>query len=56
MNAALRTAIEDPEIARKLVELGNTPRYETLDQFKATVKRDRARWAETVKAVGAKVD
>ena len=56
MNAALKTAIEDPEINRKLVELGNTPRYETLDQFKATVKRDRAKWAETVKAVGAKID
>jgi tripartite-type tricarboxylate transporter receptor subunit TctC len=56
MNAALKTAIEDPEIARKLVELGNTPRYETLDQFKATVKRDRAKWAEVVKAVGAKID
>jgi tripartite-type tricarboxylate transporter receptor subunit TctC len=56
MNAALKTAIEDPEIARKLVELGNTPRYETLDQFKATVKRDRAKWAETVKAVGAKIE
>jgi tripartite-type tricarboxylate transporter receptor subunit TctC len=56
MNAALKTAIEDPEIAKKLVELGNTPRYETLAQFKATVKRDRAKWAETVKAVGAKID
>ncbi len=56
MNAALKTAIEDPEINKKLVELGNTPRYETLDQFKATVKRDRAKWAGTVKAVGAKVD
>jgi tripartite-type tricarboxylate transporter receptor subunit TctC len=56
MNAALKTAIEDPEINRKLVELGNTPRYETLEQFKATVKRDRARWAETVKAVGATID
>jgi tripartite-type tricarboxylate transporter receptor subunit TctC len=56
MNAALKTAIEDPEIAKKLVELGNTPRYETLERFKATVKRDRAKWAETVKAVGAKID
>jgi tripartite-type tricarboxylate transporter receptor subunit TctC len=56
MNAALKTAIADPEINKKLIELGNTPRYETLDQFKATVKRDRAKWAETVKAVGAKID
>ena len=46
MNAALKTALEDPEIKKKLVELGNTPRYETLEQFKATVKRDRAKWAE----------
>jgi tripartite-type tricarboxylate transporter receptor subunit TctC len=56
MNAALKTAIEDPEINRKLVELGNTPRYETLEQFKATVKRDRAKWAEVVKASGATID
>ena len=56
MNAALKTALEDPEIAKKLIELGNTPRYETLEQFKATVKRDRAKWAEMVKAVGAKID
>jgi len=56
MNAALKTAIDDPEINKKLVELGNTPRYETLEQFKATVKRDRARWAAIVKSVGATID
>jgi tripartite-type tricarboxylate transporter receptor subunit TctC len=56
MNAALKAAIEDPEISKKLIELGNTPRYETLAQFKETVKRDRARWAAVVKAVGATID
>jgi len=56
MNAALKVAIEDPEIKAKLIELGNTPRYETLEQFKATVKTDRARWAEVVKAAGAMID
>ena len=56
MNAALKTAIEDPAIGAKFIELGNTPRYETLEQFKATVKRDRARWADIVKAAGATVD
>ncbi|WP_421994700.1 Bug family tripartite tricarboxylate transporter substrate binding protein [Reyranella sp.] len=56
MNAALKTAIEDPEVNRKMVELGNTPRYETLDQFKATVAKDRARWAQVVKSVGATID
>ncbi|MBN9512000.1 MAG: tripartite tricarboxylate transporter substrate binding protein [Alphaproteobacteria bacterium] len=56
MNLAIKTALGDPETQKKLAELGNTPRYETLDQFKATVKADRAKWAEVVKQVGAKVD
>jgi len=55
-NTAIKVALEDPETQKKLAELGNTPRYETLDQFKATVKRDRAKWADVVKTVGAKVD
>lgn len=56
MNAALKTALEDPEVKAKLVALGNTPRYETLEQFKATVKEGRAKWALVVKAAGATVD
>ncbi len=56
MNLAIKTALDDPETQKKLAELGNTPRYETLDQFKATVKADRAKWADVVKQVGAKVD
>jgi tripartite-type tricarboxylate transporter receptor subunit TctC len=56
MNAAIKTALEDPETQKKMAELGNTPRYETLEQFKATVKADRAKWAEVVKAVGATID
>jgi tripartite-type tricarboxylate transporter receptor subunit TctC len=56
MNAALKVALEDPEIQKKMTELGNTPRYETLEQFKATVHNDRLKWAEVVKAVGATID
>ncbi len=55
-NAAIKVALDDPETQKKLAELGNTSRYETIEQFTATVKRDRAKWAEVVKAVGAKVD
>lgn len=55
-NAAIKVALDDPETQKKLAELGNTPRYETIEQFTATVKRDRAKWAEVVNAVGAKVD
>ena len=53
---AIKGALDDPETQKKLAELGNTPRYETIEQFTATVKRDRARWAEVVKAGGAKGD
>ena len=53
MNLAIKTALADPEAQKKLIELGNTPRYETVEQFKATVHRDRLKWAEVVKSVGA---
>jgi len=55
-NLAIRAALSDPEIQKRLAELGNTPRYETLAQFKETVHRDRLHWAEVVKAVGAQID
>ena len=56
MNAAIKVALADSETQKKMVELGNTPRYETLEQFKATVHADRLKWAEVVKAVGATID
>lgn len=56
MNLAIKTALADPDVARKLIELGNTPRYETVEQFKATVHRDRQKWAEVVKQVGATIE
>jgi tripartite-type tricarboxylate transporter receptor subunit TctC len=56
MNAAIKVALDDPETQKKMVELGNTPRYETLQQFKETVHRDRLKWAEVVKTVGATIE
>src|SRR5471030_966825 len=37
LNLALKVALADPETQKKMAELGNTPRYETLAQFKETV-------------------
>lgn len=56
LNAAIKVALDDPATQKKMVELGNTPRYETLQQFKETVHRDRLKWAEVVKAVGATIE
>ncbi len=56
VNAAVRKALETPAIRQKLIELGNAPRSETVEQFRATVKNDRARWAAVVKTTGATID
>ena len=56
LNDAVRKALETPAIRQKLIELGNTPRIETVEQFRATVKSDRAKWAAVVKATGATID
>lgn len=56
LNGAVRKAIDTPAVRQRLIELGNTPRYETPEQFRATIKSDRASWAAVVKASGASVD
>jgi len=56
INAAIRTALEVPAVRQKLIDLGDTPRAETVEQFRVTVKADRAKWAAVVKASGASVD
>jgi len=56
LNAAVKAALESPSVRERLVQLGNTPRWETPEQFRATVKTDRAKWAEVVKSVGATID
>ena len=56
INAAVRKALETPAIRQRLAELGNTPRSETVEQFRATVKNDRVKWAAVVKTIGATID
>ncbi len=56
INAAVKSALETPAIRQRLIDAGNTPRWESPEQFRATVKTDRAKWAAVVKASGATVD
>ena len=56
INAAVKKALEDPALVKRLTELGNTPHWEPVAQFRQTVKANRARWAEVVKQVGASID
>ena len=56
INAAVKAALETPSVRERLIQLGNTPRWETPEQFRATAKADRAKWAAVVKQVGATID
>ena len=56
LNAAVHKALETPAIRQKLSDLGNTPRIESVEQFRGTVKSDRAKWAAVVKTTGATID
>jgi tripartite-type tricarboxylate transporter receptor subunit TctC len=56
VNAAVKVALETPSVRDRLVQLGNTPRWETPEQFRQTVKADRAKWAQVVKSIGATID
>jgi tripartite-type tricarboxylate transporter receptor subunit TctC len=56
LNQAIRTVLENPETRAKLEAAGNSIRVESPDQFKATVKANRAKWAEVVKAARINID
>jgi tripartite-type tricarboxylate transporter receptor subunit TctC len=56
LNAAVKAALELPAVRQKFLDSGNTPRIESVEQFRATVKADRARWAEVVRSVGAAIE
>ncbi len=56
INRAVRAALETPAVRQKLIDVGNTPRIETVEQFRATVKNDRVKWAAVVKGAGATID
>lgn len=56
MNAAVRQVLQMPEVRAKLEGTGNSVRLETPEQFRATVKDNRAKWAEVVKAANISID
>ena len=56
LNSAIRTVLNTPEIKSKLESAGNSVRIETPEQFKATVKNNRAKWVEVVKAANISID
>jgi tripartite-type tricarboxylate transporter receptor subunit TctC len=56
LNGATRTVLQTPEVKAKLESQGNAVRIETPEQFRVTVRANRAKWAEVVKAANISID
>jgi tripartite-type tricarboxylate transporter receptor subunit TctC len=56
LNDALRTVLQTPEVRSKLESAGNSIRLETPEQFRNTVRANRQKWAEVVKAAHITLD
>jgi len=54
MNAAIDAAMKTPWLAKKLEEATFIPVFETPDEFAATLRKDREKWAAIVKRLGIK--
>ncbi|MFT3777059.1 MAG: tripartite tricarboxylate transporter substrate binding protein [Ottowia sp.] len=55
--AAIREAMKDPEVQRKIVDMGFIPVLDSgPDKFAAEYVAERPKWAELVKVSGAKLD
>ena len=56
LNEALRAVLQTPEVRTKLESAGNSIRLETPEQFKNTVRANRQKWAEVVRAANITMD
>jgi tripartite-type tricarboxylate transporter receptor subunit TctC len=56
LNAALKKALEDPDISSKLLAQTLDPLYSTPEQFAARLQSDYKKYAEVVKISGAKIE
>lgn len=56
LNAALKRALEDPEISSKLVSQTLDPLYSTPEQFLDRLQSDYKKYAEVVKISGARIE
>jgi tripartite-type tricarboxylate transporter receptor subunit TctC len=56
LNGAIVTAINSPDLSKRLRTAGQTPSTSTADEFRDQIRSDFARWGQIVKITGAKVD
>jgi tripartite-type tricarboxylate transporter receptor subunit TctC len=56
LNAAVRQVRQMPDVRARLECAGNTVRLETPEQFRQTVRANRLKWAEVVRAASITLD
>lgn len=56
LNAAIGAAVQQPELRARFESMGNSIRVETPAQFKQTVRDNRLKWAEVVKAASIELN
>jgi tripartite-type tricarboxylate transporter receptor subunit TctC len=52
LNAAISDAVRSPEMTESLAKIGSDTKFQSPDQFAATVRDDLERWGPVVKASG----
>ena len=56
LNKAVREVLEQPEVRQRFESQGNAVRNESPEQFRQTVHKDRAKWAQVVKDAHIRID
>jgi tripartite-type tricarboxylate transporter receptor subunit TctC len=52
LNAAIGEAVRSPDMIESLAKIGNDTKFQSPDQFAATIRADLERWGPVVKASG----
>jgi tripartite-type tricarboxylate transporter receptor subunit TctC len=56
LNAAFAGALAEPEVRAKLTEIGADPTPGPRSAFAAWLTKERARWSETVRSAGIRIE
>ena len=56
LSTAVREVLEQPEVRQRFESQGNAVRIESPEQFRQTVHKDRAKWAQIVKNAKIRID
>jgi tripartite-type tricarboxylate transporter receptor subunit TctC len=56
LNAAMNVALKQPEVIKRMKDLGATPSGNSPTEFRAYLTQDLERWAKVVQAAGIQAD